>query len=778
MVISVENEASLTHAFRSGVNVFCGSAFSVLAKNSQGQNLPTGGELKEILEQRFRNGEKSNLDLPRLYQVLSTKNKDEVDKFLTSYLRVSSCDDRYDFVDKLEVRNIITTNIDDLPNYIFEKSSRKYLNDLVEQGSVSGRRSNVDFFPLHGHINHSIQNYVFSEFDLASIAFSDPDRFHFLTERLQKYPTIFLGYALRDAGALRALDPRASGGRQHRDKWVLLWRPSNDDIEYFKSCGFHIISGEISDFLEWVSAIEPIVSDDRSELLSLAQAFSGLGIPKLTDVPSRSFSEFFLGAAPSWRDVTNPRIKHLSYFSKVKDSIYAGENVIIHGIPVSGKTTLLMQLCKDVSQDKDVVFVSSLKNSEIDLYVRYLNGNKRATIFFIDDFVSSADISELLKCEYAQLVCSDRSNMIEEASHRLRRDRFTAFDISDIRKVDYYSYYDSIPLDVREANMRHPQTNKKDVSIFEFILKNVKYKDRLKTRFNSVISQLRKNDKSILDMLILAAYLHSCRVPASTDVLYHFGASGGDIDLFYSKIKVLEGIMFHCESHGGIFYEDQDYYVPRSSVVSDIILDGVTDDEFSDVFRRFHNSISIVRVPNYSLFKRFGYGADFSLRAFKNIDDAVDFYEHCYNIDENYYIFQQCAIFLSKRKDFSRAFDYIDIALDKSRGRVPIIRHTHAVILFDANIGLVRMDPSVRDSLDKSLRILKECYEFDRRKSFHAFVYSRQSCAYYDVYRDEKAVAYLRVALGWLEEELKNQFVQREARYRYAQVKDRLEKYE
>ncbi|MFN3721378.1 MAG: SIR2 family protein [Rhizobium rhizophilum] len=777
MALSIENEASLAHAFKNGINVFCGAAFSIFSKNSHGKNLPTGNELKTLLEEKFRGGEVSNLDLPRLYQVLSTKNKDGVDAFLTDYLRVNSCDERYEFLERLEVRNIITTNIDDLPNFIFRGSSRKYLNDLIEQGSAGPGRTNVDFVPLHGHISHSTSNYVFSEFDLASIAFSDPDRFHFLTERLQKFPTIFLGYALRDAGALRALDPRAVAGRHHRDKWVLLRNPTGDDIDYFKSCGFHILAGEIDDFLTWISSISSFDAVEPTELLPLTHEFPQLGIPSLATVPSRSFSEFFLGAAPSWRDVSNQRLRHLNGFDRAKDAIYAGKNVLLHGTPVCGKTTLLMQLCKDLSQDSDVAFSSGFTKPQMDLYIRYLNRSKRKTIFFIDDFVGLADLTDLLNCEYAQIVCADRSNMVEEASHRLRRDRFVPFDLSEVNKSDYYAYYQSIPLDIREKTLRNPQSNKKDSSIFEFVISNVRYKERLKTRFKSVVSQLRGAEDGVLNMLILAAYLHACRVPASTDVLYHFGAEGGEISMFQSKLRILEGIMFQCESHGEDFYEDQDYYVPRSSVVSEIILDGVSDDEFAYVFKRFHQSISVVRIPNYGLFRRFGYGADFSLRAFKDINEAVDFYERCYLIDENYYILQQCAIYLSRRKDYQRAFQYIDLALDRSRGKVPIIRHTHAVILFDANIGLVRMDPSVREYLDKSLRILKECYEFDRRKSFHAFVFSRQSCQYYDVYKDEISVNYLELARGWLEEELNNQFVKREARFRYAQVKDRLEKY-
>ena len=114
--------------------------------------------------------------------------------------------------------------------------------------------------------------------------------------------------------------------------------------------------------------------------------------------------------------------------------------------------------------------------------------------------------------------------------------------------------------------------------------------------------------------------------------------------------------------------------------------------------------------------------------------------------------------------------DTIDDALMLSGGKIPTIRHTHAEILFDANITLAHTDKSARAELRKSLSILEDCRTYDRRKSYHAFKFSEEACNYYDAYMDIEATEYLKKAESWLEEELKNPFSVRRARFHLRDV--------
>ena len=80
------------------------------------------------------------------------------------------------------------------------------------------------------------------------------------------------------------------------------------------------------------------------------------------------------------------------------------------------------------------------------------------------------------------------------------------------------------------------------------------------------------------------------------------------------------------------------------------------------------------------------------------------------------------------------------------------IRNSHAIILFNANIN--RSGSGVRAELDRSMYILEKCINADLRKRFHANTYGQQAKKYYERYKDDKAIMYLKQALLWLNQEI------------------------
>ena len=51
------------------------------------------------------------------------------------------------------------------------------------------------------------------------------------------------------------------------------------------------------------------------------------------------------------------------------------------------------------------------------------------------------------------------------------------------------------------------------------------------------------------------------------------------------------------------------------------------------------------------------------------------------------------------------------------------------------------------------MKILEECYRFDRRKVYHAITFADQALQYYDLYADDTAYSYLNTAVRWVREE-------------------------
>ncbi len=131
----------------------------------------------------------------------------------------------------------------------------------------------------------------------------------------------------------------------------------------------------------------------------------------------------------------------------------------------------------------------------------------------------------------------------------------------------------------------------------------------------------------------------------------------------------------------------------------------------------------------------------------------MDFYESLYERDRSPYLLQQGALYLSNKNRFNEAFEWIDRAIVETGNKVFSIRNSHAIILFRANIGADSNDPTVAGTLKQSMDILAECYEDDKRKTYHALVFADQALKYWGVYGDGTAKEYLITAEQWLKSE-------------------------
>ncbi len=324
------------------MNFFVGAGFPILARSNHGGALPLGEALKIELCRNFLRPDLESLSLPRTYDVLSRHHPQEVVQFLNSRLDVAEYDPRYDAISSLPFTSIITTNIDNLVHRIYSHHSIKYVNDMVIGGSSFKTTDAVDYIPLHGCITHGDGNFTFGAMDLASAFARDPDRFHFLTERLQKLPTLFWGYAMEDAGALQSLDRRTIQNREHQQKWIQLRNPTPPEFEYFSELGFSLIISETDELLVYLNTVVGSVA--RATHSSI---YKFERVPQLADVKSRPLPDFYLGAPPVWHDVLTNRIPRLAAFRNCEDLINGDQHVFITGIPQSGKTTLLMQRVRE-----------------------------------------------------------------------------------------------------------------------------------------------------------------------------------------------------------------------------------------------------------------------------------------------------------------------------------------------------------------------------------------------------------------------------------------------
>lgn len=714
-----------------------------------------------------------SLSLDKLCAILESKKRDDLRSYLQKRFFVDDYDQRYKILDAINLKTIFTTNIDNLLFKILESSSHHYLNDITIHGPVNRDREVIDFVPLHGSIVHEDKPLTFSTLEIVAAFQTDADRWHTLTSHLQDYPTLFWGYNLADADVLQALSPETIKQRSHKEKWIVLRNPDEPTREYFKALDFSLIISDTSEMLDYLSEVNirrlPIsISDPNMPQLQANVAinvptnilFKEYAIPEAAAVPVRPLRDFYQGYAPVWHDIFNDRIYKTSHYRKVINLINSHNDIIVLGIVASGKTTLMMQIANDFQFDGHKLVCSTLTPEKAHLIINKLAGAK--VLIFVDDFTDSLDAFNILAdFSNIQVIGFDRDTNFEAGAHKINIGSQNIWDITPLTDEDMQGIYSDIPKDIRNFRFRVPGTPEGIFpSLFELIERNTnRVLPELRFRFRSLLQQLEKENQALHDLLIMIAYVHSCRTPVSYDMALAFLRGYADN---YDDIKA----MIH--RLGNLVAEvladaEQDYYSPRSNIVSEAILKSATSISFRRVFLQFHKQISPFRIYNYDVFKRKAFDAGYAEKAFPTLRDWEEgrtFYEDAYRRDDSAFFLQQGALFLSHKKQFKEAFDWIERAVRKTEYRVFSIRNSHAIILFNANIDLARRDPrnfDIRKTLDESMSILEDCYrrEHIARKTYHALTFGNQALDYWHVYRDDTAKHYLETAITWLHDEKK-----------------------
>ena len=106
-------ESLFKKALRDGINIFCGAGFSVEAEDGNEKKLPTGIGLLRELQEEFPAIEKYT-KLPRACTKLIQTDKTAFYSYLEKRFSVRKFSEKYLSLLNVNIRNIYTTNIDDL----------------------------------------------------------------------------------------------------------------------------------------------------------------------------------------------------------------------------------------------------------------------------------------------------------------------------------------------------------------------------------------------------------------------------------------------------------------------------------------------------------------------------------------------------------------------------------------------------------------------------------------------------------------------------------------
>lgn len=770
--MEIQNENSLIHAMKTGINVFVGAGFSLYAYDKKKQNLPSGNGLADELKSMF-NVKAASLSM--ISTILQRKAKTEFKAFLTERFSVDSYESFYNNLNLVNVKSYFTTNIDNLiPKIVSAENSKRFINDLLVNGE-NADANRINYLPLHGCVENPENEYVFDVQSLATTFGNNPRIWSYLSNACEKNPTIFLGYSYSDNSVIQALSSYRTFENAQKEKWILLYNPTDDQIEFYEALDFTIIKGEIKEFLELLPNIldNEELSGKKNEEEEIRDIFKSNLVPlDNRNQVSRPIIDFFRGQVPIWSDILSNKIYRVSYYKQIQDSIYnQNRQTIVIGAPVSGKTTLAMLLAYNVQFEGVKLMYSGLTLSKVDFILKIL-GNLKALIF-VENFTDN--IEAFLKLSQAKnitVVGVDRSQFYSTVSHMLTPQMFDIINVTELSDNDIQGVFNSVPVEIKASSMKTKRKSK-DIyaadSIYEFVIRNIKGQNIVE-RYKKIIHDLEHDDSNLMEFLLLCAYMHKCRVPLSIEVAYSYFSDIYNYQYVLEMKDELEDMLSEFEGSNDLLDSSIEYYYPRTYFIAEAILKYSSPLLLKKIMSKVIDNVPKYLIYNFKTFRKFAFDSLLTAKAFVDWKDGMDFYKSAYLYDnENPYVLQQGALFLSKKKQYQEAFKWIDKAINSTNDKYFSIRNSHAIILFDANYEL-ELNNMVEEQLDRSMEILHKCYHDDSRKIFHAIVYADQAERYFIKVNSEKTINYLQQAKKWLKEESSNNSWNYELKQRLSKV--------
>lgn len=724
-------------ALQKGINLFTGAGFSILP-DADGNILPTANDLCEEICERFSINPNYKDDLEKLSNIVKIRYKDEFQAYLREKFKVSSYNKRYDVLNSINLCSYITTNIDNIIQCVMDHSKRYSLFNVVEYGAKRAS-SSLLFIPLHGNVKYLNSNLYFGKNELANVDTDNKDLFDLMHGELLKVPTLFWGYGFHDNAVERTITKLLQEG--HQDIWILC-RPGNENIDYFRDLGCHVIEGETLELLDWIeencSEVQP-GSSDPIDTSSLQQYL----IPSLNSLEVVTQEDYYAKGITHWFCILSDYAYQTKNVNLLYNDALQRKNVIAVGIPFSGKTTMMMQIAAKAQADIKLL-LSNISVEEAQRIINLLHSHR--VFSFVDSCCDDVSVTKLLMQQPNFTVLGFTDDYAFESSKHLLDDvPYYRKDITEVEWVDAQGIYSKIPQSLRKSKLEYKKSEDEKYSILELITSNVK--DVLsQQRVRGLLDRVKSNSETTFQIIALSAYLTCNKSCLNMDVLCSFlGIT--DYHILKKHIDATQSYLREIDVGLSQDINNQDYYELRSNLFAWLAYDELRkhfQKDFGDIVSKFILNVSPYKIFQRHIFRRSGYDAKLFSELFGK--DAYKLYECIYRFDNSAYTLQQQALCKAYLGDFSGAFSDIDKALNKSRSNFSI-RNSHAIILFEANKG--KRTPIAEEGMAKAMSMLQECFHSDKRKVYHA-----QKFADFALYlaKEWGKKDYLEDAQTWLEQ--------------------------
>lgn len=750
-------------AKKHGINLYLGAGFSVYAYNEDGENLPLGDEINRRLISLFSLDNSRKFNLSKTCQKIKSTNADMLEKKLKEIYTVTSFDDDYLKLTSLPIKNIITINIDNLVEKIYDSpESSMNISDTAIYGSLE-REKVASLYKLHGSVTYPVGTKMsFTETELTDLFIRDRKLFETVSFKLATAPTIFWGTSLYDGNTMQLICNSEAYSKSSMQKWLVVYpgEENKDYIEDYEEQGFNIIEADTKDLINYLAkqSFARKYEDNKYIYTEYREKFPTSFICnelKKSGV-KRPVVDFFAGAEPLVSDIVSNNVSKTSYYDILLETILKGNITLITGIPGCGKSTLLMQLAlSDELGGRKFLFNNIIKQ-EAEKLVNLVKDDNNVTVF-IDNLYSNIDALNVLKeAKNVKLVLAERALNYEYVKRFLNISSDRIVDISELNKNDVQLICKSMNRSSSDAfDLMARNDNISLLEIVFYTATSTQIQERIKSYVKD-LKEYKDNELKIdlLELFVLVNYTSYCGIPCSMDMMYFY---------FSDCIESYKDILYALEKMNRIIVEStdydnfnssQDYKAMRSKLFAEKSF-GILDSKIiALVMNKFLDKIGIHIIYRYDIFKRRAYDADLTKKAF-SLDAGIEFYEKVLRNNKSPYVRHQYALFLQRKKEYDLAWKQIDQAYTESKKKIFSIANTHAIIMFEMNIISEASNNAeleiLKQTIEKSFSTLEFCITQDVRVNYHVLTYARNAVRYYEKYGwDDFSEKYVNSALEQL----------------------------
>lgn len=458
-----EHKALLNRINSGNAVLFLGSGFSIGAigslvddKNNK-IKIPDVQQLKKILSDKVLYMNETEGTLKEICEDCQYDNGACYAQVMREAFTVSEVADFHKLYAEFDWKNIFTTNVDNVIEYVYAEFGKTFCSVYTENPSYSERGS-LNYYKLHGDARIAPEKITFSTTDyVTNVARRSDCRFEALTAALKTENMIFIGTSLNEEWDFDIKCQQADIYIVSNKTYFILNNYNEKIIKRiqrkFRNAIFIQETAEsfickVKDYLSSCPAEKQNCMYEKWNLKHIQRQNYNLENYLKPDL--------YLGAEPTWEDVFS---NHDVIWKRTSDIIKNLKNgninicTVIIGKPISGKTTMLYRLGVTLCDANTVLEYNG--DDFIDDVVKFIEGctNRDVSpIILLDDanwlLGRIARVIEILEGTSVRLIITVREKEYEKRQHLFDDELNSKIKIiKDINKFntdDYKLYLDKL----------------------------------------------------------------------------------------------------------------------------------------------------------------------------------------------------------------------------------------------------------------------------------------------------------------------------------------------